>query len=60
MKDLSHGKDVSFQSMCDKVGGQSMQSEYHPDEGQNEYERNHKSFYGENGFDWSGMEKGKK
>lgn len=59
MKDLSHGKNVSFQSMCEDVGGQSMEPEYHHDTGQNEYEEKHKSFMGKNGFDWSGM-KGEK
>ena len=58
-KDLSHGKNVSYCSMSDGIGGQSIEQPYHEDEGQNGYERNHKSFYGEKGFDWSGMRKSK-
>lgn len=52
--------ECCYEEMTKSVGGQSEPSEYYKEPLRNEYEMNRKSFMGMNGFDWSGMEKGKR
>ena len=53
-------KDCSYEDMTKSVGGQSIPSAYHDEPMRNGYENTRKSYYGDKGIDWSGMEKGKK
>ena len=47
--------DCDYEEMTNSVGGQSEPSGYWDEPMRNAYEDKRKSFYGENGFDWSGM-----
>lgn len=49
--------ECCYEEMSKGVGGQSEKSEYFNESYRNEYEDRRKSHYGENGIDWSGMEK---
>lgn len=54
---MKDNKDCCYEEMTKGVGGQSMPSEYHDEPMINSYENKRKSFMGDKGFDWSGMEK---
>jgi hypothetical protein len=56
MEKYSH-KECCYKEMSKSVGGQSQPQEYWEEPIRNEYENTRKSFYGENGVDWSGMRK---
>lgn len=47
--------DCCYEEMTSDIGGQSQPQEYWHENVRNEYENKRKSFYGEKGFDWSGM-----
>ena len=51
--------ECCYEEMTHGVGGQSMPSEYWKEPLRNNYENTRKSFYGENGVDWSAMRKEK-
>ena len=51
--------DCCYEEMTHDVGGQSEPSECWDEPFKNAYEDSRKSFYGDNGFDWSAM-KGEK
>ena len=53
-------KECCYEEMTKGVGGQSEPSEYFNPPLINGYETTRKSFMGDKGFDWSGMEKGKR
>jgi len=48
-------KDCDYEEMTKSVGGQSQPQPYHDEPMINSYENTRKSFYGEDGVDWSGM-----
>lgn len=47
--------ECDYEEMTHEVGGQSQPEDYWEEPMQNDYEINHKKFYGDNGVDWSGM-----
>ena len=51
--------ECCYEEMTKAVGGQSEPQPYHDEPLRNGYENTRKSFMGDKGFDWSGMEKGK-
>lgn len=51
--------DCCYEEMTHGIGGQSIPSECWDEPYRNTYEDKRKSFYGENGVDWSGMERSK-
>ena len=53
-------KECCFQEMSKGPSGQSMPPVYDEAPLINGYESTRKSFMGDNGVDWSGMEKGKR
>lgn len=56
----SKDKECCFEEMSNGPSGQSMPPVYDEAPMINSYENSRKSFMGDKGFDWSGMEKGKK
>jgi hypothetical protein len=54
---MKEPKDCCYEEMTKSVGGQSEPSEIWNEPPENEYEEKRKSFYGKEGFDWSGMRK---
>ncbi len=50
-------RECCYEEMSKAVGGQSQPSEYHEEPMRNSYEDTRKSYYGDKGIDWSGMEK---
>lgn len=51
--------ECDYKEMTHAIGGQSQPSEYWEEPLRNSYENDRKSFYGANGFDWSGMRRAK-
>ena len=49
--------ECCYKEMTHGIGGQSIEQSYWNEPYRNEYENKHESFYGKNGFDWSGMRK---
>ena len=57
---MPNDKECCFEEMSKGPSGQSMPAVYDEAPMVNSYENSRKSFMGDKGFDWSGMEKGKK
>ena len=59
MNKAEKDKEISYEGVTTGVGGQSIPSKYFNPPLINGYETTRKSFMGDKGFDWSGMEKHK-